>query len=147
MDLEGLTGAGRGEQGCACTGRSEGRTISKTVGGGLWKWSVIYNATPTNRCTAFAQGGSPEVIRDEWEKGREAGQYPSIDIPNGRGKTLLQLAAALNGNPESIKMLVDLGASLGAGEGSNATPGDLVKLNPNLSPEDLATARKYLSPS
>ena len=59
----------------------------------------------------------------------------------------MQLAAALNGNPESIKMLVDLGASLGAGEGSNATPGDLVKLNPNLSPEDLATARKYLSPS
>lgn len=102
---------------------------------------------PDEPLHSLAQGGSPEAIRDEWEKGRKAGQYPSIDIPNGRGKTPLQLAAALNGNPESIKMLVDLGASLGAGEGSNATPGDLVKLNPNLSPEDLATARKYLSPS
>ena len=42
---------------------------------------------------SLAQNEGTEAIRDEWEKGHEAGQYPSIDIPNSEGKTPLQLAA------------------------------------------------------
>ena len=88
---------------------------------------------------------SPENIKAAWESGQEA--YTSIDILNQQKRTPLQLAAAFNGNPESIKTLVDLGASLDAGKADNLTPRDLVNMNSNLSPEDKAKAREYLRSS
>lgn len=94
----------------------------------------------------IAQTGSPEDIKHEWEVGHEAGQYPDIDILDRGGKTALQNAALFNANPESIKTLVDLGASLKAGT-PNLTPWDLVNMNPNLSREDKAKAREYLRSS
>ena len=80
----------------------------------------------------IAQTGSPEEIHSEWE----AGQYPSIDILDSEGRTPLQNAAAFNGNPESIRLLVDLGASLEAGAAGNITPWHLAKMNSSLSSED-----------
>lgn len=94
----------------------------------------------------IARTGGPEAIRSEWEMGHRIKRwYPNIDIPNENGGTALQLAARSNSNPESIKTLVVLGASLKVGT-PNLTPCDLANINPNLSPIDKATVLAYLCP-